>query len=267
MTIEKNTILYFSGTGNSFQVARDIDAEIGDFDLCQISSLITEEKIKVESKILGIVFPVYYARLPLIVEKLVNKLEISADTYIFAVATHGGGPASVLVKLKKMLQNNGAVLNSGFLIHMPGNNICAYAPSSIEKQNKLFEKESEKVKKIADIIKERKDSKCECSKLIVDTVVDKLFIKVTDKIMDNLHSRDEKFWVNDNCTSCKLCEKICPVNNIEFNSEKPAWKHNCEMCMACIQHCPKEAIQWGDKTEARKRYRNPNLSSKKIVEN
>lgn len=34
MIIEKNMILYFLGIGNSFQVVRDIDVEIGDFDLC-----------------------------------------------------------------------------------------------------------------------------------------------------------------------------------------------------------------------------------------
>lgn len=58
----------------------------------------------------------------------------------------------------------------------------------------------------------------------------------------NFNKKDEKFSVNNKCNGYKLCRKICPVNNIEFNLNNPIWKHNCEQCTACIQYCPKEAI-------------------------
>ncbi|QAA32233.1 EFR1 family ferrodoxin [Clostridium manihotivorum] len=263
MVIDKDTILYCSGTGNSLQVAKDINSELGDLELCNISSIRAEEKIRIEGKVFGIVFPVIYARLPLILERVLERLEISEDSYVFAVATHGGAPAEVLSKLKKVLQSKGITLNSGFLIHMPGNNIFAYGPDSTERQNKLFQREKKKVKKITDIIKERKNCKCELSKLVVDILIDRAFIKTTDKIVKNLHLRDKDFWVNDNCSSCKLCERICPVNNIQFNKDKPTWKHNCQQCTACIQYCPVQAIQWGNKTIKRKRYTNPNI---KVIE-
>jgi ferredoxin len=260
MVIENDTILYFSGTGNSLQVAKDISNELEKVELCGLTSLSDEEEIKVKSRILGIVFPVYYARLPLIVEELVRKLELSKDTYIFAVATYGGGPSEVLDKLNNILQNGGRILNSGFLLHMPANNVFAYNPSFGNRKNKIFEREKRKVKEISDIIRERKNYKCEISKLMIDILIDRLLIKVTDKIMENFHIRDEKFWVSAKCNSCRLCERICPVNNIEFNSNKPVWKHKCEQCTACIQYCPKEAIQWGNKTIKRNRYRNPNVN-------
>ncbi len=94
---------------------------------------------------------------------------------------------------------------------------------------------------------------------MIDTAIDRIFIKTTNKIMQTLRMKDLKFWVNENCNSCKFCEKICPVKNIEFNTA-PVWKHNCERCTACIQYCPKEAIQWTNKTINRKRYRNPNVN-------
>ncbi|NRZ59364.1 flavodoxin [Clostridium beijerinckii] len=56
MIIEEDTILYFSGTGNSLQVANDIARELGNFNLCEITSLVAKEKIKIEGKTLGIVF-------------------------------------------------------------------------------------------------------------------------------------------------------------------------------------------------------------------
>lgn len=83
MIIEEDTILYFSGTGNSLQVANDIARELSNFNLCKITSLVAEEKIKIEGKALGIVFPVIYNRLPLAVERIIKKLEINKDTYVF----------------------------------------------------------------------------------------------------------------------------------------------------------------------------------------
>ncbi len=265
MVIKKDTIIYFSGTGNSLQVAKDINSELIDFKLCNVSSIIMEEKIKVEGKIFGIVFPVFYARLPLILEKVLQKLEINKDTYVFAIATHGGAPAEVLTKLRKILKSKDIVLNSGFLMHMPGNNIFSYGASSVKKQNKIFQMEKKKVKKIVHIIRERKNYKCELSKIIIDIIIDRVFIKTTDKIVKYLNIRDKYFWVNNNCNRCRICERICPVNNIQINTDKPIWKHNCEQCAACIQYCPREAIQWGEKTIKRKRYKNPNINLIELI--
>jgi Ferredoxin len=261
MVIQNNAILYFSGTGNSLQVAKDINEVLGDSKLFNVATLLTEGTINIEGKVLGIVFPVYYARMPHIVECILEKLVIKADTYVFAIATHGGGPAGTLIKLKKMLQSKGITLNAGFLMHMPGNNIFSYGATSVDKQNKLFDREKRKLLKIAPIVTQRKDNGCEASKLVIDSVIDKVFIKITDKIVSNFATRDTAFWVNDRCNQCRLCERICPVHNIQFNSDRPIWKHNCEQCAACIQYCPKEAIQWGEKTSKRRRYVHPNIKA------
>lgn len=259
MMINENTILYFSGTGNSLQVAKDIQNNLSSFNLCKMASMENEDRIEVKSRMLGIVFPVYYARMPLIVEKIVKKLKISSDTYVFSVATHGGAPAKVLFKLKSLLEENDVHLNSGFLVKMPANNILKYNTKDMHTYNDVFQEEKNKIEIISKIVKERKDYPCEVTNLIIDRVVDKVFIKQTDKIVEGFHESDRNFWVTDSCNGCKICEKICPVNNIEFSEGKPTWKHRCEQCTACIQYCPKEAIQWGNKTLKRRRYRNPNV--------
>lgn len=266
MIIENNTIVYFTGTGNSLKVAKDIGSEMEDFHLCKVSQFINEKEIKVKSKFLGIVFPVYYARMPLIMEEFVRKLKISGDTYVFAAATYAGAPAQALMKLDNILQDKKSKLSSGFLFRMPGNNIFALNTKAKEKQNKIFEMEEKKVNKVCKLIRKREKLKPETSKLVFDTVIDKIFIKTTDKIMGNLHMRDERFWVNEKCNGCGLCEKICPVSNIEFNLKKPTWEHKCEQCAACIQCCPNQAIQWGDKTLKRSRYRNPNVKISELID-
>jgi len=123
----------------------------------------------------------------------------------------------------------------------------------------IFQQEKKKIEMISKIIKERKNHPCELTNLVLDRLVDKIFIKQTNKVVEGFHESDRNFWVTDDCNGCKICERVCPVENIEFNEEKPTWKHKCEQCTACIQYCPKEAIQWNKKTIKRKRYRNPNV--------
>ena len=66
---------------------------------------------------------------------------------------------------------------------------------------------------------------------------------------------DKKFYVKDNCISCGICEKKCPLGNIDIKDGKPLWKGNCTQCMACISYCPKEAIEYGKKSHGKRRYR------------
>lgn len=266
MIIENNTIVYFTGTGNSLKVAKDIVSRMEDFQLCKVSQFRNEKEMEIKSKFLGIVFPVYYSRMPLIMDEFVRKLNISRDTYVFAAATYAGAPAQALVKLDAILKYKESKLSSGFLFRMPSSNIFSFNTKVKEKQNKIFGREEKKVKKVCELIRKREELKPETSKLVFDIVIDKMFIKTTDKIMDNLHMRDEKFWVNEKCNGCGLCEKICPVSNIEFDLNKPTWKHKCEQCAACIEWCPKQAIQWGNKTLKRSRYRNPNVKISELID-
>lgn len=62
------------------------------------------------------------------------------------------------------------------------------------------------------------------------------------------------FYATDACVGCKICQKVCPLNNIEVVNKKPTWGDSCTHCMACIAKCPKKAIEYGDKTQGKPRY-------------
>lgn len=89
-------VYYFSGTGNSLAVARNIAGQAGG-TLISLPSVTDQPEIKTEAEAVGIVFPSYLAQLngvPLIVERFVRKLEDPGSKYIFAVCTCGGFPPS-----------------------------------------------------------------------------------------------------------------------------------------------------------------------------
>ena len=77
---------------------------------------------------------------------------------------------------------------------------------------------------------------------------------------------DRFFSVEETCTSCGICVRVCPADNIEFREGKPQWQHRCEQCLACLQWCPEEAIQFGKGTAGGKHYHHPQITLKDILD-
>ena len=81
---------YFSGTGNTLHVARELRARIPGATLSPMVSLLDREVITPRAGSVGLVFPIYLMTVPIPVRRFVEKLDVSAAEYLFAVATSGG---------------------------------------------------------------------------------------------------------------------------------------------------------------------------------
>lgn len=54
------------------------------------------------------------------------------------------------------------------------------------------------------------------------------------------------FFSDERCNGCGQCAKICPKKAITMMGEKtkrPYWSFKCESCMRCMGYCPQNAIQ------------------------
>ena len=83
-------IYYFSGTGNSLHVAKELQKRIPETDLIPIVSLLNTDVIKTSAKTVGFVFPVHALTIPIAVKKFLMKIDLNSAEYIFAVATRYG---------------------------------------------------------------------------------------------------------------------------------------------------------------------------------
>ncbi|SIR09457.1 hypothetical protein SAMN05920897_1385 [Alkalispirochaeta americana] len=72
-------IFYFSGTGNSYLVAKKLGMKIENCELIKITYEIKREIY--EDDIIGIVFPVYYFGLPKIVENFLINFDFKSSGY------------------------------------------------------------------------------------------------------------------------------------------------------------------------------------------
>lgn len=53
------------------------------------------------------------------------------------------------------------------------------------------------------------------------------------------------YYASNDCDNCGICIKGCPVGAIKEIGNKPFWTINCESCMKCMGNCPKKAIETG----------------------
>lgn len=85
-------IFYFTGTGNSLYVAKELDQNI-----ISIPQIIKEEKPEFSADSIGIVCPVYGHEMPGMVKEFIRRASFETD-YLFVVLTYGahhGGAAEI----------------------------------------------------------------------------------------------------------------------------------------------------------------------------
>jgi len=51
------------------------------------------------------------------------------------------------------------------------------------------------------------------------------------------------YYASSDCDNCGLCIKACPVKAIKKVDNRPFWTFKCESCMHCMSNCPKRAIE------------------------
>ena len=254
-----STIYYFSATGNSLTVARQIANRLGNCTIQSMASETPEEPVGGPGNSIGFVFPVYFIGLPRLVRSFVQKLSIREETYCFAFISFGGTAVDTLGMLDDILKEKGACLSYAAGAKMPGNYIVKYSASAIDVLQKRITAAMEKADAAAVEIAAGKSQPVKRNARLLSRFVNQM------GMYKGISEWDEKFEVTGACNGCGLCSRVCPVGNIKMEDDSPHWQHHCERCLACIQWCPCEAIEYGPKTIGRKRYHNPGVSADDII--
>lgn len=254
-----STIYYFSATGNSLAIARQLAKGLEDCTVQSMAAEPPEEPVGGPGHSVGFVFPVFYIGLPRLVRRFVERLNLPEGTYCFAFITFGGNDVDTLGMLEDLLNEKGVSLSYAAGAKMPGNYIVkypAFAPDVIQKL-------------IKDAMRKADEAAAAIAGGSLRPVVRKarLFSRIANRsfLYRGIAAWDKKFVATDRCVGCGLCAGVCPVGNIKMENRRPVWQHHCERCLACIQWCPCGAIEYGPKTVGRQRYHNPDIQAEDIV--
>lgn len=258
----KANIYYFSGTGNSLAVARDLAKDLDDADLIPIPQVMHQQEITDNAEVIGIVFPVNFYDMPRYVKEFVKKLSFSGRPYIFGIATCGQNPGHSLFTLKSLLEEKGTTLAAGFVLVMPENYIAPLdliEPASIQQQKNKDIKE--KIPALAVAITQRQVSVPEGT----DSLVWRILVGIFSIYVTSVIRIPKKIHATDACNRCGVCGRICPTNNITVTKNAVIWNGRCTQCYACIHWCPQGAIEIGSYTAGKPRYHHPDIILKDMI--
>ncbi|MFZ5951625.1 MAG: EFR1 family ferrodoxin [Candidatus Rifleibacteriota bacterium] len=244
-------VFYFTSTGNCLEVAKAIGGE-----LISIPQVLKNNLTDFKEDAIGIVFPLYSLGTPGIVREFMEKTRLEAD-YFFAVITYGNFEGGGVDDFNRLARSRGIKLSYLNSIVMVDNYLNFF---KMEKQIESLpdKKVPENVMIIASDIKERKSFiKKAGMPMKMLSYVAQLIYRFQPGTVDN------RFSVEDSCNQCKVCEKVCPVDNIEVQ-QKPVFKHKCISCYACTHNCPQNAIRLKGE-RSRTRFRNPGIELAEII--
>lgn len=278
-------IYYFSGTGNSLHVAQELQARIPETHLIPIVSLLHRDTVKASAETVGLVFPQYASSTPKLIDRFIDKLDLAAAKYIFAIVTRGGTTCYAFGQVDKLLEKKGRRLDAYFVLTMPSGSeplVEEYAEKITEKRIARLESEMlERLDSIqATITAQEINREEDCRGIDAPPPA---FLKPYMPIirllephlipLGKLAESRFGFYADSKCNGCGLCERVCLAQKIRMVNGKPVWqkKAECFGCLACLNYCPEMSIQvestWYLKSWTPKngRYHHPKTSPKDIA--
>lgn len=246
------TVFCFTATGNSLYVAKALEETPQSIVKIKSGFNFTDESI-------GIVCPVYCGEIPKTVLNFIKNSKFNTP-YLYLILTYGMSESDCPEYTYNECKKLGVCFDYIGTVKMVDN----YLPAFDMKQEKAIDKNiSKQLEQIKNNVKNR-------VRHIPAATQEgrKLHKKVaTANKLFPFANNGSLLKFSDSCTGCGICEKVCPLGNIEITSNK-AHRINkaCEFCLACIHHCPNGAITLKHEKNKKERYTNENVSLNEIIE-
>lgn len=236
-------ILWYSGCGNSRFVAESLAARTGGQELVFIPTA-PHELHFVEGETLGLVFPVYAWSVPNLVRDYLKSVKLSGrPAYVFAACTCGDNTGYTARVLRRILSGMGLQLDAFFTFQMPNTyvNLPGFKLDSKELAASKIEKS--RMESDAAAVRILSREKGDFNPIRGSWPLLKTYI--LKPLFYAFLITDRKFRVNDECSGCGLCARMCPLENITMEQGRPHWNGHCTNCDSCYHRCPRNAISFG----------------------
>ena len=252
---KKRIVLYFTGTGNSLYVARQLAGKHA--EVLSIPQMVKQGRYEFEADEIGIVYPIYGHMPPYMVRQFIRRAKLKAE-YKFAVLTYGARKCDSVEIWNDISRKAGNAFDYIGTIIMVDN----WLPNFDMNEQILIDKHiPENLQKIAADLAEHKRWHEPVTE--DERQMHRGFMQWTklDPEVGFLMKSEKCFTVTDACIGCGACVSVCPRGNYELTSAGVKMSVDCEYCFACIQNCPQKAIRFlrsEDESFPDGRERNPN---------
>lgn len=262
---KKRVVLFFTGTGNSMYIARQLAGKDG--EILSIPQLVRQKRFDIEADEIGIVYPVYGHMPPNMVWQYIKKVKLKAN-YKFAVLTYGNRKCSAVEIWDDISRKAGNAFDYIATIVMVDNWLPNF---DMNEQIKVDKHIPENLAKIQRDLASKRRWHEPVKELEREQHQGFLERSGIDPKKGFLLKSEKSFVVTDACIECGICTYVCPRGNYSLTSDGAKMEGDCEFCFACIQNCPQKAIQFakpetegafpdGTEKNPNARYRNEHIS-------
>ncbi len=248
------TIYYFTGTGNSGNVARWMSSVAGQHHISRtVHNIAMTDRHSVvpapEGSLIIFVSPVHGFNYPPIMLHFIARFP-KGNNKIILMNTRAGmligkfnvpgltGVAFLLSAL--ILKCKGYSIAGTKPVDLPSNWISIHPGLNKRTVRYLHEKNKEKVIVFAEKVLSGKRVHAARHEIIIDIL---LFPVSVGYYLIGRFVFAKTFYTSGDCSNCDLCIKNCPVKAIIRIDKRPFWTFRCESCMRCISHCPQRSIE------------------------
>lgn len=262
---KKRLIFYFTATGNSLFVARELAGEEG--ELISIPQEIDNPNPIYDAEEIGFVFPTYVHIPPAMVQDFFNRSTFNAD-YLFAIATYGAHHGGIMGKWDKLAKERGYNFNYLSTVLMVDTALNMF---DMEQQKAIDKKIPEQMAVIIADVNSRKDWHQPIPEEQIAIHENYITMTGMDRVKPCLTRSENYVKVTDACIACGICASVCPHGSWTIGSVAIP-EGDCESCMSCIHNCPQKALTLYPAFEGmpaernpQARYRHPDITLADII--
>lgn len=250
-------IFYFTGTGNSLYIAKQLEQ-----DYRSIPQMLRQDNQTYSAETIGIVCPIYGHEMPQMVKEFLRRAVFETD-YFYLVLTYGNRHGGAVELAQNYLISIGKKADYINTVLMVDNFLPAF---DMTQQMALDKKVGEQIEVIKTDIENKK---YEIPKVTMkDRMAHKGYVAMVKNAPETIWAN---FIITDDCIGCGICTRVCPAGCIHLDKQIAVnTGMNCQACYGCIQACPKRAIRFGNipmkEPNPNARYRNPNITLTELVQ-
>jgi ferredoxin len=263
----RDVVFCYSSTGNSMFVAKAIALGLGDTRVVMVSRAGATQEARDAVRV-GLVFPVIGWGLPRTVAEFVRALDVKPGQYVFAVATCGGTAGATLLQLARLLRAKRVGLAAGYLTRFNAGGLAMKEPGVVRIVKALAGRKPlparERLPELIDAVRRKAPHRPERSSWAANAAAG-LFRVMMKRMAARFREADRNLRVDETCTKCRTCVRVCPRGNVALEGGAHTWRHDCEMCMACVNWCPVGAMRFGPSSADGGRRHNPDVTAAEMM--
>jgi len=255
----KIAIFFFSGTGNTYFVAKQLCDQFRISERCDLYSIEKHlqdgEDIISKYDLIGLAYPIYGSSVPYIVSDFIDHLEEhSLPAFVICTQMMFSGDGAAYGG--RLLEKKG--FHSLWQEHfdMPNNIsdlrfLTSHRLPHYERIQSRVEKKSIRFARRVLSGKPKKKGSNVLSLLL--GLMQRGPFEAIDKSV-----YQQSLRINENkCNLCQKCVLICPVQNLEKADNKILIHDHCTLCYRCVNQCPEKAIYMINKLGVKHPYHGP----------